>query len=667
MAQTFDEKIPFSKDGLEFAGLFKRGQADKPLVVLLHGGGTSAAYFDNSCHSVAKGFSDLGYNVLNINRPSYGGTPTPATTTPLADSLLGLIDLIDLVYREKTGGQQGIVLIGHSLGGALSLVIAAEAGARLPVLGVSTLGTLPSTERLNLIPEPDPDPANPRFVFSQSAENLTRFLGNLESVNVDALSGELAAAVFEPGLKSEIREYESRNYYDYLLNKVFPSIKVPVQFLAAETELIWSNITEAQPKFDNLVKRFTSAPEVEAKLLPGGGHNYEFSINASKLFDLRRQFVERVANRGRPSDAFTSIPILDYSQATNPSTRPAFLAALRDAIVRVGFFYLKNASIPPDVQDALVEQSIALFNLPLEKKLEIEMVNSKHFLGYARLGAEVTALKSDYREQFDFATELPPPGPDEPVYRNLRGPNQWPDPEALPGFRPAVEAYLSAVDALAESFKSLVAEALDLPPTAFDQFFEYPQQHKLKLIKYPEPQSDDQTQGVGPHKDSCFLTFLLQGTPHTGLEVQNKAGVWLPVTPIPGTLVINIGRALEALTGGVCTATTHRVSLKKENYVDANGNSLGPRYSFAVFQGVSLDLSAEKLKLDIPPHIRDLVKDDKVRSDAEATFNKMFQGNIGEGTFIARITSHQDVAQRWYPDLLAEALRKQQEFKSKNN
>lgn len=149
--------------------------------------------------SVAKGFSDLGYNVLNINRPSYGGTPTPATTTPLADSLLGLIDLIDLVYREKTGGQQGIVLIGHSLGGALSLVIAAEAGARLPVLGVSTLGTLPSTERLNLIPEPDPDPANPRFVFSQSAENLTRFLGNLESVNVDALSGELAAAVFEPG------------------------------------------------------------------------------------------------------------------------------------------------------------------------------------------------------------------------------------------------------------------------------------------------------------------------------------------------------------------------------------------------------------------------------------------------------------------------------------
>ena len=220
------------------------------------------------------------------------------------------------------------------------------------------------------------------------------------------------------------------------------------------------------------------------------------------------------------------------------------------------------------------------------------------------------------------------------------------------------------IDKLAESFKSLVAEALDLPPTAFNQFFDHPQQNKLKLIKYPEPvgsKPNEDTQGVGPHKDSCFLTFLMQGTPHTGLEVQNKAGTWLPVKPIPGTLVINIGRALEAITGAVCTATTHRVNLRTENYRDAQGNSLGPRYSFAIFQGVSLDLGVEKINISIPEHIKDLVKDEKVRSDAEATFNQMFNGNIGEGTLIARITSHQDVAQRWYPDLLAQALQEQKD------
>lgn len=99
--------------------------------------------------------------------------------------------------------------------------------------------------------------------------------------------------------------------------------------------------------------------------------------------------------------AFSSIPILDFAQSNSPSTKPAFLADLRHAIVNVGFFYLRNTSIPASVQDVFVERGKEIFDLPLDKKLEIEMVNSKHFLGYSRLGAEITALRTDYREQFD--------------------------------------------------------------------------------------------------------------------------------------------------------------------------------------------------------------------------------------------------------------------------
>ncbi|KAJ5480626.1 hypothetical protein N7530_006135 [Penicillium desertorum] len=340
--------------------------------------------------------------------------------------------------------------------------------------------------------------------------------------------------------------------------------------------------------------------------------------------------------------SFTSIPILDFSQTL--SSKPAFLASLRKAL-NVGFFYLRNAPISLQTQEQFIEKALALFELPLEKKLEIEMVNSPHFLGYSRLGAEITALKRDYREQFDFATELPAPGPNEPLYRNVVGPNQWPDETAIPGFREAFDTYLSEVSSLAELFPGLIAEALDLPSTAFNQVFDTPQQHKLKLIKYPPPPGTSNEepgfQGVGPHKDSGFLTFLLQGTPHHGLEVQNKTGTWIPAPPLPGTLVINIGRSLEALTGG-----------------DLHGNHTPrPRFSFPVFQGVSLDLSADKVSLEIPDHIRALVKNDKVKSDAEATFNEIFLGSIGEGTFIARVTSHQDVGQRWYPDILAKALK----------
>ncbi|CEJ53885.1 hypothetical protein PMG11_00222 [Penicillium brasilianum] len=474
------------------------------------------------------------------------------------------------------------------------------------------------------------------------------------------------------GLKSEIGEYQTLELYQYLLDTVFPGIQVPVQYLAAENEILWDDEDPLQGKtiFDALVSHFKSAPEIDAAILPRGGHNYEFSQNVGLLLERRNDFVQKLT---RPEDGedqaasqlpFTKVPILDFAQTTSPTTRSTFLEALRDAIVNVGFFYLKNTGVPNELYQELSEQSSALFNLPLGQKLEIDMINSKHFLGYSRLGQEITALKNDYREQFDFATELPPPGPEEPLYRNIRGPNQWPDPSALPNFRPTIERYLEAIENLSTTFRSLVAEALDLPANAFDDIFDVPLQNKFKLIKYPEPidsRPGEETQGVGPHKDSCFLTFLHQATPHTGLEVQNKAGTWLPVNPIPGTLVINIGRSLEAITGGVCTATTHRVNLRRGNYLDANGQSLGPRFSFAVFQGVSLDLGVEKVNIEIPKHIKDLVKDEKVRSDAEATFNEMFNGSIGQGTLIARITSHQDVAERWYPDLLKQALKAQLE------
>lgn len=72
-----------------------------------------------------------------------------------------------------------------------------------------------------------------------------------------------------------------------------------------------------------------------------------------------------------------------------------------------------------------------------------------------------------------------------------------------------------------------------------------------------------------------------------------------------------------------------------------------------------MDLSAKDIDLQIPQHVKDLVVDDKVRAEAEVTFNAMFENRIGEGTFVARVTSHQDVSARWYPDILEKALQAQ--------
>lgn len=79
--------------------------------------------------------------------------------------------------------------------------------------------------------------------------------------------------------------------------------------------------------------------------------------------------------------SFTEIPLLDLSLARNESTKPAFLESLRDALLDVGFLYIKNTGIDDSLVHDVIEQGKAFFDLPEEKKLEIQMQNKPSFLG----------------------------------------------------------------------------------------------------------------------------------------------------------------------------------------------------------------------------------------------------------------------------------------------
>ena len=66
--------------------------------------------------------------------------------------------------------------------------------------------------------------------------------------------------------------------------------------------------------------------------------------------------------------------------------------------------------------------------------------------------------------------------------------------------------------------------------------------------------------GVGAHSDSGVLTLLLQQPGVRGLQVlRDAAGDWADVPPLPGTLVLNCGEALQLASGGYLRAAVHRV------------------------------------------------------------------------------------------------------------
>ncbi|KAL0957124.1 hypothetical protein HGRIS_003216 [Hohenbuehelia grisea] len=278
---------------------------------------------------------------------------------------------------------------------------------------------------------------------------------------------------------------------------------------------------------------------------------------------------------------FTSVPILDWSLTADPARQSEFVAQLRHAVINVGFLYLANPSVSQDDIHRLIEYIPKLFALPQETKDAIRMANSPHFLGYSRLGAELTKGKTDHREQFDFATphtcQWKSPG--DPDHLRLWGPSQWPPEALVPGFKETMEQYLLQVQEMSYKLSELLAEALGLPKNGLSQFYDAPEfmQHRGKVVKYPP--SNAAEQGVGPHYDAGFVTILLQASPHEGLQVQNLSGEWINAPPIPGTFVINFGKALEFVTRGLARATSHRVLPPK-------GDT--PRYSVPFFQNIGL-------------------------------------------------------------------------------
>ncbi|RLM00293.1 hypothetical protein CFD26_105191 [Aspergillus turcosus] len=332
---------------------------------------------------------------------------------------------------------------------------------------------------------------------------------------------------------------------------------------------------------------------------------------------------------------FSSIPIIDFGRLQDPSTREETLVQLREAIFLVGFLYLTNHGMEAVIQKAHATLP-DLFALPPEVKEKCNMIHSPSFVGYTRLGAETTAKQTDWREQFDFGT----PGmkqwtPNDPIWQRLEGDSQYPD---YPGTRELVEEYIAESAKLSKIFMRYVAECLSLPPTTFEAF--KGNMDRLKFIKYP--QSPPGSQGVGPHKDSSGLFTFLSQDDTGGLQVLNKKGEWIDAPPIEGSLVVNIQQGFEAITGGVCTATTHRAPTSKT------------RYSIPFFLGVRMDLMLAQLK-ESAAHIvqRIPASDDRKKRavDVPSEFLSPLYSCFGEAYLRNRILSHPDVGQKWYPEL----------------
>ena len=326
-----------------------------------------------------------------------------------------------------------------------------------------------------------------------------------------------------------------------------------------------------------------------------------------------------------------TLPSLDIRRFE--TDRVAFLADLRAVARDYGFFYLTGHGIEPALIDDVLALSRRFFALPEKDKLAVEMVHSPHFRGYNRAGYEHTRGKPDWREQLDVAGEREAPilTADSPPWARLQGPNQWPD--ALPELKPTLLLYQSEVTALAIRVLRVFAAALEQPENVFEAIYTPQPNQLIKLIRYPGRAADESDQGVGAHKDSGFVTILLQDEA-AGLQVEGEDG-WIDAPPVSGTFIVNIGEILELASSGYLRANVHRV-VSPPGGVD--------RLSVAFFLGASLDATVPVLSL--PPELAG-----QARGLTQDPQNPLFR-EVGKNYLKGRLRSHPDVARRHYADLL---------------
>ncbi|GGO43461.1 2-oxobutyrate oxidase [Citricoccus zhacaiensis] len=339
---------------------------------------------------------------------------------------------------------------------------------------------------------------------------------------------------------------------------------------------------------------------------------------------------------GAPLD----IPVLDLStmRTADGSFAPDFLDRLRHAAHHVGFFQIVNYGAAAGQVDDLFRVTAEFFARPDEQKLALHNQNSPHYRGYSSVGSERTQGRPDSREQIDFSPDRAPvpaeqitPGEE---YWYLQGRNQW--PADMPELERAAMDWTGLMDRVGEDLLKALCVSIGLDEDHFAEPFSGDRAWMGKLAHYVGGVKEAGTQGVGLHADYGFITLLLQDLVG-GLEVRPYGqDEWLPVEPIHGALVVNLGEMLEVATNGYLMATIHRAIAPDEG-VD--------RYSVPFFYSPRLDAVIEPVEL--PAELAAEARG--VSDDPDNPMLASFGSNMLKGF----VRAHPKVTEKFHPELAA--------------
>lgn len=239
------------------------------VIVAIHGGGTTAVYFDCPGHpsfSLLRSGAAAGFTVVALDRPGYGSSaPYPEAMVEPAQRVDLAYGAVDRILGERSRGA-GLFLLGHSGGCELVMRMAADArGAAL--LGIELAGTgrhyHPAAREILKTATRERRPAG-----------LRELLWHPETLYPAEVLNGATVSPTAPSYEDQMVSNWARQDFPALA----PAVRVPVQFSIAEHEKVWQNDASAMTEITEL---FSGAPRFSVHRQPDAGHNISLGHTAA--------------------------------------------------------------------------------------------------------------------------------------------------------------------------------------------------------------------------------------------------------------------------------------------------------------------------------------------------------------------------------------------------